>query len=235
MAPAYPKRASAHALLENSVQVKEPSLAMASCEPGKRALDVVGASAALLAAAPLMVGAAVAIRVSMGRPVLFSQPRPGRSGRTFTMYKFRTMREATDAAGRPLPDAARLTRLGAWLRATSVDELPALLNVLRGDMSLVGPRPLLVRYLDRYTPEQARRHEVKPGITGWAQIHGRNALTWESKFAHDVWYVDHRSMWLDLRILARTVLAVVRRDGITHGGDATMPEFFGSGAPPRAG
>ncbi len=201
---------------------------MAPCDPAKRALDLVGASVGLLVTAPVMAGAALAIRATMGPPVLFAQPRPGLGGRTFTMYKFRTMREASDEAGRPLPDEARLTRLGRVLRAASIDELPALLNVLRGDMSLVGPRPLLVRYLERYTPEQSRRHTVKPGITGWAQINGRNALTWEAKFEHDVWYVDHRSIWLDLRILARTVIAVLRRDGIAHEGAATMPEFMGT-------
>ncbi len=201
---------------------------MAPCDPAKRALDLVGASVGLLVTAPVMAGAALAIRATMGPPVLFAQPRPGLGGRTFTMYKFRTMREASDEAGRPLPDEARLTRLGRVLRASSIDELPALLNVLRGDMSLVGPRPLLVRYLERYTPEQSRRHTVKPGITGWAQINGRNALTWEEKFEHDVWYVDHRSIWLDLRILARTVIAVLRRDGIAHEGAATMPEFMGT-------
>jgi lipopolysaccharide/colanic/teichoic acid biosynthesis glycosyltransferase/glycosyltransferase involved in cell wall biosynthesis len=194
----------------------------------KRALDVTVASTALLAAAPLMASVALAVRVGIGSPVLFSQRRPGLLGRPFMIYKFRTMTDARDAAGRPLPDDVRLTRLGRLLRATSLDELPELLNVLRGDMSLVGPRPLLLDYLARYSPEQARRHEVLPGLTGWAVVHGRNALTWEQKFAHDVWYVDHRSIWLDLRILARTALAVVRRDGVSAPEHATMPVFMGS-------
>lgn len=194
----------------------------------KRLLDVVGASAALAITAPVMAATAIAVAVDVGRPVLFRQTRPGRSGRPFEMYKFRTMRDAVGPDGRPLPDAERLTRVGRFLRATSLDELPELFNVLKGDMSLVGPRPLLMRYLDRYTPEQARRHAVKPGITGWAQVNGRNALSWDEKFALDVWYVDHWSVALDLAILAKTVAAVVRREGISHAGDATMPEFMGS-------
>jgi lipopolysaccharide/colanic/teichoic acid biosynthesis glycosyltransferase len=188
----------------------------------KRLLDLAGAGVALVIAAPVMAATAVAVAADVGRPVLFRQERPGRNGRPFIMYKFRTMR---DGAG---TDAERLTPVGRFLRATSLDELPELLNVLKGDMSLVGPRPLLTRYLDRYTSEQARRHEVRPGITGWAQINGRNAISWEEKFALDVWYVDHWSIALDLAILARTVLAVLRREGISHASDATMPEFRGS-------
>lgn len=200
---------------------------------GKRLFDLVGAGAALVATAPLMAGAAALVRLRMGSPVLFRQVRPGLHGEPFTIYKLRTMREARDAQGALLPDEARMTALGKLLRETSLDELPELLNVLAGSMSLVGPRPLLVEYLDRYTPEQARRHLVKPGITGWAQIHGRNALTWEEKLALDCWYVDHQSLWLDVRILARTVIAVLRREGISHQGSATMPPFLGTagGAP----
>lgn len=194
----------------------------------KRFVDVVGAGIAIACTAPVLVAVGAAVRVSLGRPVLFRQARPGKDGRPFTLIKFRTMRDAYDRAGRPLPDHERLTSVGRWLRATSLDELPELWNVLRGDMSLVGPRPLLMQYLSRYTPEQARRHEVKPGITGWAQVNGRNALTWDEKFALDVWYVDHQSLALDLYILLRTVIAVLRRDGIDHAADQPMPEFLGS-------
>jgi lipopolysaccharide/colanic/teichoic acid biosynthesis glycosyltransferase len=164
----------------------------------------------------------------MGFPVLFYQTRPGLNEKPFTMLKFRTMRDAFDSEGRPLPDAERLTPLGRFLRATSLDELPELWNVLKGDMSLVGPRPLLPQYLDRYTAFERRRHEVKPGLTGWAQIGGRNSLTWHDKFKLDVWYVDNWSLSLDLKILLRTVSTVLRRDGIAQQGHATMPEFMGS-------
>lgn len=201
---------------------------------GKRAFDLVGASLALVATAPLMAAVAALVRARMGSPVLFRQVRPGLHGAPFTIYKFRTMRDARDARGAPLSDEARITALGKLLRETSLDELPELFNVLAGSMSLVGPRPLLVEYLDRYTPEQARRHLVKPGITGWAQIHGRNAITWEEKLALDCWYVDHRSLGLDLRILARTVGAVLRREGISHQGSATMPPFLGTAGGARA-
>lgn len=194
----------------------------------KRAVDIVGAGAGLCLGAPLLVGLGVASACSVGWPVLFTQARPGRDGAIFHMIKFRTMREAFDDGGAPLPDAARLTAVGRWLRASSLDELPELWNVLRGDMSLVGPRPLLVQYLPRYTPQQARRHEMRPGITGWAQINGRNALSWEEKFALDVWYVDNASLTLDLKILWRTVAAVLRRQGISGGGEATMSEFKGT-------
>ena len=197
----------------------------------KRAFDFVVAALALVILLPIMAAIAVAIAASIGRPILFVQMRPGRGGKPFRMAKFRTMREANDATGRPLHDAERITALGSLLRRTSLDELPELYNVLRGDMSLVGPRPLLMAYLDRYSPFEARRHEVRPGITGWAQINGRNALSWPEKFALDVWYVDNRSFVLDLRILARTLSKVIRRDGISAAGEATMPEF--TGTPPR--
>jgi lipopolysaccharide/colanic/teichoic acid biosynthesis glycosyltransferase len=194
----------------------------------KTAVDRTAALAGLVVAAPVLAGAAVAVRATMGSPVLFRQKRPGRGERIFEIVKFRTMREATDAQGRPLSDEERLTPVGRWMRATSVDELPQLWNVLRGDLSLVGPRPLLVRYLPRYSPEQRRRHDVMPGITGWAQIHGRNAISWEEKFALDLWYVEHWSLGLDARILLETVGRVLKRDGVSSEGHATMPEFQGS-------
>lgn len=177
---------------------------------------------------PLLCLVGVAVWITLGRPILFHQPRPGLNGEIFILRKFRTMTTARDALGKVLPDAERLTAFGRWLRSTSLDELPEILNVLEGDLSLVGPRPLLVRYLARYTPEQARRHEVRPGLTGWAQVHGRNALGWEERFRLDVWYVDHRSLWLDMRILAMTVIQVLRREGITEVGEATKGEFMGS-------
>jgi len=164
----------------------------------------------------------------MGRPVLFKQMRPGLNGKPFYMYKFRTMTYERDEQGTLLSDELRLTGLGRFLRSTSLDELPELFNILKGDMSLVGPRPLLMQYLDRYTPEQARRHEVKPGITGWAQVNGRNAISWEEKFALDVWYVDNCSLWLDMKILLMTLVKVFKREGISAAGEATMPEFMGS-------
>jgi sugar transferase EpsL len=194
----------------------------------KRVIDLFGASALIVLISPVLGFVAVAVRLGMGSPILFRQKRPGLHGRAFTMYKFRTMRDALDPDGKPLPDDRRLTRFGQFLRRTSLDELPELFNVLRGDMSLVGPRPLLMQYLDRYTPEQARRHEVKPGITGWAQINGRNAISWEEKFTLDVWYVDHWSLPLDARILLRTIWKVVRREGISSATHATMSEFMGS-------
>jgi sugar transferase EpsL len=187
----------------------------------KRTVDVVLSAAALAVLALPMAIVAVAIRLTMGSPVLFRQQRPGLHGEIFTIRKFRTMRDG------PEPDAERITRLGRFLRSTSLDELPELLNVLAGDMSLVGPRPLLVQYLDRYSPEQARRHEVRPGLTGLAQVSGRNAATWEDRLALDVRYVDERSLLLDLRILGRTLKAVLKRDGISAEGHATMPEFGG--------
>lgn len=193
----------------------------------KRALDVVGSAVAMVLLSPVMLIVALLIRRSMGSPVIFRQQRPGRHGQPFYMLKFRTMRDATDALGRPLSDAERLTPLGIRLRALSLDELPELWNVLRGDMSLVGPRPLLMAYLPLYTPEQARRHAVRPGITGWAQVNGRNAISWDEKFRHDVWYVENQSILLDLRILALTVKRVAKREGITADSDATMPVFRG--------
>jgi len=191
----------------------------------KRVFDVGVSATALVVLAPVMGLIALAVWRTMGRPVLFCQVRPGLHGKPFVMYKFRTMRDLRDAEGKLLPDEARLTPFGRWLRATSLDELPELVNVLRGEMSLVGPRPLLMEYLDRYTPEQARRHEVKPGITGWAQIHGRNNLSWDERFKLDVWYVDNWSLWLDLKILWRTLWMVLRREGISAQGHATMPRF----------
>ncbi len=192
---------------------------------GKRVFDVLAAGVALILLAPVYVIVALLVAVRLGRPVLFRQLRPGLRGRPFRLVKFRTMTDARDAEGNLLPDDVRLTRFGRFLRSTSLDELPELWNVLRGDMSLVGPRPLLMSYLERYTPEQARRHEVRPGLTGWAQVNGRNRLGWDDRFAHDVWYVDRVGLWLDLKILAATVAAVARRDGISAEGNATMPEF----------
>jgi lipopolysaccharide/colanic/teichoic acid biosynthesis glycosyltransferase len=194
----------------------------------KRAFDLIAAGLALVVLAPVLLLLAVAVGWTMGRPVLFSQVRPGLGGHPFRMYKFRTMRDAVDAEGRSLPDAQRLTRFGRWLRSTSLDELPELFNVLRGEMSLVGPRPLLMQYLPLYSTEQARRHEVRPGITGWAQVNGRNALSWPDRFALDVWYVDHRSLALDIKICILTLWRVVRRDGIAQPGQATMEPFRGN-------
>jgi sugar transferase EpsL len=194
----------------------------------KRVLDVLGASAALVVLSPLLAVVAVLVRARMGPPVLFRQLRPGREGRPFELTKFRTMTDQRGPDGALLPDAERLTALGRFLRRTSIDELPELVNVVRGDMSLVGPRPLLMEYLPRYSPEQARRHEVRPGVTGWTQVNGRNALTWEEKFALDVWYVDHRSTRLDLEILGRTVSQVLGGQGVSAPGHATMEPFRGS-------
>ncbi len=196
----------------------------------KRAFDLVLVLASAWAWVPLLVLVAVLVRLKLGSPVFFRQDRPGLGGRVFRMIKFRSMTDGRDEKGELLPDAVRLVPFGRWLRATSLDELPELLNVLRGEMSLVGPRPLLVRYLGRYSPEQARRHEVPPGITGWAQVNGRNAISWEEKLRLDVWYVDNQSFWLDCRILWLTLRKVICRDGISAAGDATMPEFMGSTA-----
>ncbi|MAS37451.1 MAG: sugar transferase [Anaerolineaceae bacterium] len=193
----------------------------------KRVSDIVLASLALVLASPLLLVLCVLVYIKHGAPVIFRQQRPGLNGQPFMMFKLRTMRDAYDNAGNPLPDAERLTPFGRFLRSTSLDELPELVNVLRGDMSLVGPRPLLMQYLERYTPRQARRHEVRPGITGWAQVNGRNALSWEDRFELDVWYVEHCSLWLDLRIIALTVWKVLRREGISQAGEATMTEFKG--------
>ena len=196
----------------------------------KRLMDVVLVLGSAPLWIPLLAVLAVLVRTKLGRPVLFRQRRPGRNGECFEIAKFRTMTDDRDEKGTLLPDADRLTTFGRWLRSTSLDELPELLNVLKGEMSLVGPRPLLIQYLDRYSPEQARRHQVPPGLTGWAQVNGRNAISWEQKFALDVWYVDHRSLALDLKILVLTLLKVIRRDGISAAGDATMPEFMGTGS-----
>ena len=188
----------------------------------KRVLDRLLALLGLVVLSPVLLVLAALVRLSLGPPILFCQKRPGLHGRPFQLLKFRTMREGSD------PDEKRITFVGRFLRAWSLDELPELWNVLRGDMSLVGPRPLLMQYLHRYTPREARRHEVKPGLTGWAQVNGRNALTWDEKFELDVWYVDNWSLWLDLCILARTIWQVLRREGISQEGHATMAEFMGS-------
>ena len=198
----------------------------------KRVFDFLAAMFALVALSVPLIAVGMLVRVRLGSPVLFKQTRPGRGGRPFEMLKFRTMTDERDAAGRLKPDSERLTDFGRWLRATSLDELPELWNVLKGDMSLVGPRPLLMHYLPLYSPRQARRHEVRPGITGWAQVNGRNALTWQQKFELDVWYVENRSFWLDLRILWLTVRSVLRREGISAAGEATMPAFTGNHLPP---
>lgn len=194
----------------------------------KRVFDGVVASVALLILAPVLLVLSILVRRFLGAPVIFRQIRPGLNGQPFSMYKFRTMTNARDRKGALLPDAERLTPFGRFLRQTSLDELPELFNVVRGEMSLVGPRPLLMQYLALYTPQQARRHQVRPGITGWAQVNGRNAISWEEKFALDVWYVDHQSLALDLRILWLTVLKVMRREGISAAGEATVSPFQGS-------
>jgi len=194
----------------------------------KRCIDIVVAGLGLIVLSPILVVITVVIWIQMGWPIMFHQMRPGLNGQVFRMYKFRTMSNKRDEEGNLLPDEQRLTSLGKFLRKTSLDELPELFNVLKGDMSLVGPRPLLMQYLERYTPEQARRHEVKPGITGWAQVNGRNAISWEDKFELDVWYIDNQSLWLDFKILLKTVVKVFKREGISAEGEATMPEFMGS-------
>jgi lipopolysaccharide/colanic/teichoic acid biosynthesis glycosyltransferase len=193
----------------------------------KRVMDVAVAGTVLGASLPLLGATAALVRWNLGSPILFRQQRPGRNGRPFWLFKFRTMRDAVDADGNPLPDSERLTAVGRFLRASSLDELPELINVLRGEMSLVGPRPLLMEYLPRYSAEQARRHDVAPGVTGWAQVNGRNALDWTRKLELDCWYVDHWSNWLDIVILFKTALHLVRREGISHAGEATMPKFMG--------
>lgn len=194
----------------------------------KRLIDFVVALWALSVLWPLMLVIALIIRARMGPPAIFAQERPGYKGRPFTLYKFRTMTLATGADAEIARDAQRLTPLGATLRRWTLDELPQFWNVLKGDISLVGPRPLLMQYLQRYTPEQARRMDVKPGLTGWAQVNGRNAQTWEDRFALDVWYVDHWSLWLDVRIIWRTLVSVIKKEGVAQEGHATMPEFMGS-------
>jgi lipopolysaccharide/colanic/teichoic acid biosynthesis glycosyltransferase len=194
----------------------------------KRFADMVIASVALVLASPILLLLAIRIRCTLGSPVLFKQVRPGRGGASFTLLKFRTMRDVVGSDGRPLPDADRITPFGQWLRSTSLDELPELINVLRGDMSIVGPRPLLMEYLPLYSPDQARRHEVRPGITGWAQVNGRNLVDWPERFRLDVWYVDNGSLKLDLKILWLTLKKVVAREGISQKGEATMTAFKGS-------
>lgn len=193
----------------------------------KRLFDIVASIIGLLLLFPILAIVAWQIRRKLGSPVLFRQVRPGLNGKPFEMIKFRTMRDTVDAVGKPLPDSERMTPFGSFLRSSSLDELPELWNVLKGDMSLVGPRPLLMEYLPLYSPEQFRRHEVRPGVTGWAQINGRNALSWDEKFKLDVWYVDNRSFWLDLKIIFLTIKKVVVRDGISADGEATMTKFTG--------
>jgi sugar transferase EpsL len=194
---------------------------------GKRIFDFFLALMGLILMSVPMAIIAILLWITSGHPILFTQPRPGKDGQIFKFYKFRTMTDERDSSGNPLPDEERLTAVGQFLRKTSLDELPQLWNVLKGEMSFVGPRPLLVAYLDRYTPEQARRHEVIPGITGWAQINGRNALSWEEKFQLDIWYIDHWNLWLDFKILALTVIKVLKREGITQTNHVTMSEFLG--------
>lgn len=199
----------------------------------KRVFDLLVAAMLMIVLSPLLLTVAMLVRLKLGSPVLFTQQRPGMQGYIFTLYKFRTMTDKQDATGQLLPDSERLTPFGRFLRSSSLDELLELWNVLKGDMSLVGPRPLLIQYLDRYTPEQARRHEMRPGITGLAQVSGRNALSWEEKFELDIWYIDNWSLWLDLKILSMTVLKVFKREGISANGEATAPEFMGTQFPKR--
>lgn len=194
----------------------------------KRLFDTISSAAGLIVISPPLVVLAVLVRLKLGSPILFRQQRPGLGGKAFVIYKFRTMTDQRDASGNLLPDEQRLPAFGRFLRSTSFDELPELLNVLKGDMSIVGPRPLMMKYLERYSPEQARRHEVKPGITGWAQINGRNAISWEDKFKLDVWYVDNWTFWLDMKIIFNSVWMVIAREGITQQGRTTMDEFMGT-------
>lgn len=194
----------------------------------KRLLDIVGALLMLILLFPVLLAIAILIKIKLGSPVIFKQQRAGLYGKPFYLYKFRTMTDERDENGELLPDHLRLTPFGQFLRKFSLDELPQLFNVLKGDLSLVGPRPLLMEYLELYTPEQARRHEVKPGITGWAQVNGRNAISWEEKFKLDVWYVDHQSFWLDLKILFLTMIKVLKSEGISHEGHVTMEKFTGT-------
>ncbi len=193
----------------------------------KRIFDLISGFVLLIVTLPFILVIALLIYFKMGRPVYFRQQRPGFRGKPFFLYKFRTMTAETDAEEKLLADEERLTGLGRWLRRYSLDELPQLINVIKGELSFVGPRPLLMEYLPRYSAEQARRHEVKPGITGWAQVNGRNAISWEEKFEHDLWYVDNQSFWLDLKILGMTLAKVLKSEGISQDGSATMPEFLG--------
>jgi sugar transferase EpsL len=195
---------------------------------GKRIFDLIVTSVGLLLLSPFILLTALAVSIFLGTPILFRQQRPGYKGKPFFIYKFRTMTNASDSAGNLLPDSERITRLGRFLRVLSLDELPELFNILRGEMSLVGPRPLLMEYLERYSPEQMRRHDVYPGLTGWAQVNGRNALTWQDKFRYDVWYVDNWSFWLDVKILLMTFWKVVVREGISQPGQATTEYFMGN-------
>lgn len=194
----------------------------------KRLFDIIFALILVVVLSPILLITCILVKLKLGSPALFRQDRPGKRGKIFMMYKFRSMTDSRDENGELLPDSVRLTGFGKLLRKTSLDELPELFNILKGDMSFVGPRPLLVRYLDRYTPEQARRHEVKPGLTGWAQVNGRNAISWEEKFKLDVWYVDHWTLWLDLKILFLTMVKVFKSEGISSDNHATMEEFWGT-------
>lgn len=195
---------------------------------GKRVFDLLLTLPALIVLSPLLLIVALLVRSRLGTPVIFQQERPGYAGQPFILFKFRSMTNTVDAQGNLLPDAERLTPFGKLLRRTSIDELPELINIVRGEMSLVGPRPLMMQYLERYNAEQRRRHDVLPGLTGWAQVNGRNALSWDQKFALDVWYVDHNSLWLDIKIIAMTVWKLIKREGISAEGHVTMPEFMGS-------
>jgi sugar transferase EpsL len=194
----------------------------------KRLFDIISSTAGLIVISPLLVVLAVLVRLKLGSPILFCQQRPGLGSKAFVIYKFRTMTDRRDASGNLLPDEQRLPPFGRFLRSTSFDELPELLNVLKGDMSIVGPRPLMMKYLGRYSPQQARRHEIKPGITGWAQINGRNTISWEDKFKLDVWYVDNWTFWLDMKIILKSIWMVIAKEGITQQGRATMDEFMGT-------
>lgn len=194
----------------------------------KRIIDIFGSLLGFAILIPLFLIISIIIKLNSKGPIFFKQNRPGKNEKIFSLYKFRTMKELRNKDGNLLPDEKRLTKIGRFFRKLSLDEIPELWNVLKGEMSLVGPRPLLVEYLNRYTPEQARRHEVKPGITGWAQINGRNAITWEEKFKYDVWYVDNKGLWLDFKIIFMTIIKVIKREGISHPGQATMEEFKGS-------
>ncbi len=193
----------------------------------KRILDLIAACLVFIVFSPVLIVLIICVRIKLGSPVFFRQIRPGMHGKPFTIYKFRTMKDTRDEKGILLPDADRMTSFGTFLRSSSLDELPELVNVIRGEMSIVGPRPLLMQYLDRYTPEQMRRHNVKPGLTGWAQVNGRNAITWEQKFKLDVWYVDHSSLWLDMKIILMTVVKALKREGINQPGQVTVEEFKG--------
>lgn len=200
----------------------------------KRIFDIVVAGSLFIALVPVLPLLAILIRICLGAPVIFRQMRPGLKGRHFELLKFRTMLDLKGLDGEPLPDVERMTRLGNLLRSLSLDELPELVNVLKGEMSLVGPRPLLMEYLELYSPEQARRHDVLPGITGWAQINGRNTIDWESRFELDVWYVEHRNLWLDIKILFLTLHKVIKREGISSEGHVTMPKFTNRNPRPRS-